>query len=89
MAKAAKKTAADTTDKYASGMFQPVIDKCTGCGHIVEANAQQFCQTYVTPAAKWRLGICNFATHVKPEIITAKTRVNPLKASKRAAGKKK
>lgn len=86
MAKAAQSKG---TDKYASGMFQPVIDKCGGCGHIVEANAQQFCQAYSIPSAKWRLGICNFATHVKPEIVTAKTRVNPLKASKRAAGGKK
>lgn len=86
MAKATQNTA---TEKYTSGAFQPVIDKCDGCGHIVEANAQKFCQAYIVPSAKWRIGICNFATHVKPEIVTAKTRVNPLKASKRAAAGKK
>lgn len=86
MAKAAQTKG---TEKYTSGAFQPVIDKCEGCGRIVEANAQQFCQAYAVPSAKWRIGICNFATHVKPEIVTAKTRVNPLKASKRAAAGKK
>ncbi|MEW6593447.1 MAG: PxxKW family cysteine-rich protein [Thermodesulfobacteriota bacterium] len=86
MAKAAQ---TQGTEKYVSGAFQPVIDKCEGCGRIVEANAQRFCQAYAVPSAKWRLGICNFATHVKPEIVTAKTRVNPLKASKRAAAGKK
>jgi len=85
----AKASQSKATDKYASGMFQPVIDKCEGCGHIVEASAQRFCDAYIVPSAKWRLGICNFATHAKPEIVTAKTRVNPLKASKRAAAGKK
>lgn len=73
----------------ASGLFSPIDEKCNGCDRIVEVNAVQYCKTYASPAAKWRLGICNFATHVKPEIVTAKTRVNPLKASKRAMAKKK
>jgi hypothetical protein len=38
---------------------------------------------------KWSAGICNFATHVKIEIKTEDLKVNPLKASKKAAGKKK
>lgn len=89
MAKAVAKAAVTDTSKYTTGMFQPVIDKCAGCGRIVDANAQQFCQAYTSPEAKWRLGMCNFATHVKSEIVTAKVRINPLKASKRAAGKSK
>ncbi|MDH3347484.1 MAG: PxxKW family cysteine-rich protein, partial [Desulfobulbaceae bacterium] len=35
------------------------------------------------PEAKWRLGMCNFATHAKPEIKVVKVKINPLKASKR------
>jgi len=86
MAQAAEKI---DTDKFLSGNFQPVIDKCEGCARIVTVENSSFCSTYLVPEAKWRQGICNFATHVKPEIVTAKTRVNPLKASKRAAAKGK
>ena len=74
--------------KYASGLFNPIIDKCEGCERIIEAGSAKYCQTYVAPEAKWKLSICNFATHVKPEFETAKAKINPLKASKRAMGKK-
>jgi hypothetical protein len=87
MAKAAAQQ--DDTSKYSSGQFQAIIDKCEGCGRIVEVEASKFCRTFVAPAAKWRLGFCNFATHVKPEIVAAAIKVNPLKASKRAAAKSK
>lgn len=75
--------------KYSDGKFQPVVEKCSGCDRIVEENGVQYCQTYLNPEAKWRLGICNFATHVKPEIKVAKVRINPLKAAKRASKSKK
>ncbi len=87
MAKATAKQ--DDLSKYGSGTFQAVIDKCEGCGRIVEVEANKFCLTFTVPSAKWRLGFCNFATHAKPEIVAAAVRVNPLKASKRAAAKSK
>lgn len=68
--------------------FKPIIDKCEGCERIVEEGGVKFCRTYVNPEAKWRLGICNFATHQKPEIKVANVRINPLKASKRASKRK-
>jgi hypothetical protein len=68
-----------------SGTFKPVVDKCEGCERVVEEDGSRYCKTYVNPEAKWRLGICNFATHQKPEIKVAKVRINPLKASKRAS----
>ena len=74
--------------KYTSGIFSPVIDKCKGCERVIDAGNAKYCQTYAAPEAKWKLSICNFATHVKPEIATAQSKVNPLKASKRAMGKK-
>jgi hypothetical protein len=77
----------DALAKYSSGLFNPVIDKCAGCERIVEANNSKYCQTYIMPEAKWKLNICNFATHVKIEIATNQTKINPLKASKRAMGK--
>lgn len=74
---------------YAQKAFQPVIDKCEGCDRIVEEDSTTFCKTYANPGAKWRLGICNFATHAKPEIKVVKVKVNPLKASKRNSRRKK
>jgi hypothetical protein len=74
---------------YSERSFHAVIEKCTGCERIVEEAGTQFCKTYMQPEAKWRLGICNFATHAKPEINIVTIRVNPLKAAKRASGKGK
>jgi hypothetical protein len=79
----------DNTARYTSGLFNPISEKCEGCERIIEVSSTKFCQTYIAPEAKWRIGICNFATHVKPEIISSKVKVNPLKASKRAMAKKK
>jgi len=88
-AKTDKTSGTDIMARYTSGLFSPISEKCEGCERIIEAASVKYCQTYVSPEAKWRLGLCNFATHVKPELATAKTKVNPLKASKRAmAGRK-
>ncbi|MDD5758280.1 MAG: PxxKW family cysteine-rich protein [Desulfobulbaceae bacterium] len=73
---------------YTTGVFSPIIDKCDGCDRIIEVESQKFCKTYSAPAAKWKIGICNFATHAKPAVLTSTIKVNPLKASKRAMGKK-
>lgn len=69
--------------------FKPVVEKCEGCDRIVADDNGNHCGTYLDPAAKWRRGLCNFATHAKPEIEVVTVRVNPLKASKRASGRKK
>jgi len=68
--------------------FQPVVESCEGCERVVEESGAKFCRSYLKPEAKWRLGICNFATHAKPEIKIATIRINPLKAAKRASAKK-
>jgi hypothetical protein len=73
---------------YGDGRFQPIIDKCEGCGRIVEHEGAQYCKSYLFPATKWKLGFCNFATHAKPEINIVKVRINPLKAAKRASKRK-
>jgi len=75
--------------KYSAKLFQPVIDQCEGCDRIVEQDTTRYCKTYVNPAAKWRLGMCNFATHAKPEIKIVKVRINPLKAAKRASSSRR
>ncbi len=85
MAKA-KQTAVNT-EIYSSGFFNPIAEKCDGCERIIEVDSSKYCQSYAFPETKWRLGICNFATHVKPEIAVTTIKVNPLKAAKRASGK--
>lgn len=75
-------------DLYAGGSFKTVIDKCEGCERVIEVETARYCRTYTDPAAKWKNGLCNFATHVKPEINTASVKVNPLKAAKRASRRK-
>lgn len=74
--------------KFSDGQFQPIIDKCEGCERVVDVEGTKYCNTYAQPGAKWRLGICNFATHDKPEVKIVKVRVNPLKAAKRASKRK-
>ena len=68
--------------------FQPVVDQCEGCDRVISNEGTMHCTTYVNPAAKWRLGMCNFATHAKPEIKVVKVRINPLKAAKRASSRR-
>ena len=71
---------------YKGVVMEPVIDKCEGCERIVPFEEEKFCPTYAQPARKWTTGVCNFATHVRAEVDKAgKVKVNPLKASKRAA----
>lgn len=66
--------------------IQPVVEKCEGCERIKEIDGLRRCASYPEPAAKWSLGVCNFATHVKGSVDKqGKVKINPLKASKRAS----
>ncbi len=65
-------------------VLQPVVEQCEGCDRVREFAEQEFCSSYSVPARKWTGGRCNFATHVKTAG-TGGAKVNPLKASKRAA----
>ena len=73
----------DNTSLYSSGFFTPVAEQCEGCERIIEVESNKYCKSYAIPEAKWKLGICNFATHVKPEIKKIVVKINPLKAAKR------
>jgi hypothetical protein len=64
--------------------LKPVIDKCEGCERVREFEEEKFCSSYPAPERKWTEGRCNFATHIKTAVQTG-AKVNPLKASKRAA----
>ncbi|BAV91932.1 PxxKW family cysteine-rich protein [Candidatus Desulfovibrio trichonymphae] len=65
-------------------LLSPVVEQCAGCGRVRQFDEQEFCSSYPDPTSKWTGGRCNFATHVKTQT-TAAAKVNPLKASKRAA----
>ncbi len=65
---------------------QNVVEDCDGCERVVDSEIGKVCSVYPSPSFKWAHGLCNFATHKKLEIKTEEQRVNPLKASKRAAG---
>ena len=62
----------------------PVVEQCSGCDRVRAFAEQEFCSSYPSPARKWAGGRCNFATHLKTAG-AAGAKVNPLKASKRAA----
>ena len=65
-------------------LILPVVEQCASCDRIRFFDEQEFCSSYPVPARKWVGGRCNFATHIKGEAVS-KAKVNPLKASKRAA----
>lgn len=66
---------------------QVIVEECEGCDRVVESEIGKVCSVYPAPTQKWSHGLCNFATHKKIEIKTEEQRINPLKASKKAAGK--
>jgi len=70
---------------------QNVVEECEGCERIVEGSIGKVCSVYPAPARKWSApgALCNFATHKKLDIVVAEAKINPLKASKKAAGGKK
>jgi hypothetical protein len=65
--------------------FLPVVDQCEGCDRIVESASGRVCRSYLNPGHKWSIGTCNLASHVKVKV-KKRLAVNPLKASKKAAG---
>ncbi|WP_319543930.1 PxxKW family cysteine-rich protein [uncultured Pseudodesulfovibrio sp.] len=71
---------------YKGVIMEPVVDQCEGCDRVVTFEDNTYCPTYAQPSIKWSKGVCNFATHARAEVDkTGKVKVNPLKASKRAA----
>lgn len=71
---------------YKGMIMEEVVEKCEGCERITTVEGGKYCPAYAQPAMKWAHGVCNFATHVRAEVDSAgAVKVNPLKASKRAA----
>lgn len=70
---------------YIGGVCQPVVEACAGCKRIAEFPTGLYCTATPDPAAKWKRGRCNLATHVVDAAPVNKSKVNPLKASKRGS----
>jgi hypothetical protein len=71
---------------YNGGRCYTIVEKCSGCDRVKGFPTGEYCTSYPNPGVKWEFGKCNFATHIKVEKVEQK-KLNPLKASKRAAGK--
>ncbi len=67
---------------YPGGNCLQTIEQCQGCQKISKYPSGKFCNSFPDPNAKWRIGICNMATHIErtPEVVE---KLNPIKASKR------
>jgi Family of unknown function (DUF6811) len=71
---------------FNGGACYPIIESCQGCDRVKEFDAGPYCISYPNPSLKWKMGACNFATHIKAKApVQNATKVNPLKASKRSA----
>ncbi|OGP62548.1 MAG: hypothetical protein A2V65_08030 [Deltaproteobacteria bacterium RBG_13_49_15] len=71
---------------FNGGICHEIVERCKGCNRSVEYSSTWYCTAYPNPPQRWKNGNCNMASHVAtvaaPE---TKIKVNPLKASKRAA----
>jgi hypothetical protein len=72
---------------FNGGKCHPVVESCEGCERQLKVEMGDYCLAFPDPAAKWRRGACNLATHVKNGNGKKETaqKLNPLKASKRSA----
>lgn len=72
---------------FQDGGCKTVVESCEGCARIIEFDKKIYCTISPDPSSKWKRGNCNFATHLKMTQKEIKQKINPLKASKRGAGK--
>jgi hypothetical protein len=74
---------------YNGGRCYNTAEACNGCQRQTTTDEGVFCIVAPEPANKWRMGACNFATHLERKRVEETQKINPLKASKRAAAAKK
>jgi len=70
---------------YNDGICHQIVEQCQGCNRGSEFSSGWFCTACPEPATKWKNGNCNMASHVSTKATAAKTKINPLKASKRGS----
>jgi hypothetical protein len=71
---------------FNSGACHKIVEACVGCQRVVNYTEGDYCMVFPDPAAKWRIGNCNMATHLKVEAAKGAAKINPIKASKRGGG---
>ena len=71
--------------QFNGGNCHPIVEQCNGCQKVKEFPAGNYCLIFPEPAVKWRAGKCSMATHLVKAAAAEQVKVNPLKASKRAA----
>jgi hypothetical protein len=69
---------------YNGGICNQVVEQCQGCNRGSEYSSGWYCTACPEPETKWKNGNCNLASHVSTASVGSKTKINPLKASKRA-----
>ena len=69
--------------QFNGGNCHQVVEQCEGCQKSKEFSSGVYCISFPEPVVKWRLGVCNMATHVQAEAKKAVGKINPIKASKR------
>lgn len=72
---------------FNGGSCHTIIDKCEGCNKIIEYAGSNYCMIYPDPTGKWAMGGCPSASHIKKAAVESTQKINPLKASKRKAGR--
>ena len=60
---------------FNGGNCEPIVEQCQGCERTKEYLNNVFCLVYPNPAAKWRRGTCNMATHMKVSTKTTQEKV--------------
>lgn len=72
---------------YTGGVCREIVEQCDGCSRTTQFDSGWYCTACPEPKKRWKNGNCNMATHIKATA-EAGTKINPLKASKRASKKK-
>ncbi|HNQ46828.1 MAG TPA: PxxKW family cysteine-rich protein [Syntrophorhabdus sp.] len=73
---------------YNGGKCYTIVENCEGCSKVVEFETGKYCSSFPYPAQKWQKGSCSMSSHTKKSSQAAGQKINPLKASKRSAGKR-
>ncbi|MFB3925965.1 MAG: PxxKW family cysteine-rich protein [Syntrophales bacterium] len=69
---------------FNGGSCHTIIENCEGCNKVLEITAGRYCKIYPDPTAKWAVGGCPTASHIKKAVSEENQKINPLKASKRS-----
>jgi Family of unknown function (DUF6811) len=69
--------------QFNGGTCHAIVEQCEGCQKSQAFPTGNYCLVFPDPAAKWRVGKCNMATHLKETVSKTNGKLNPLKASKR------